>query len=66
RELYQSIRLAINQLSAEHRAVLVLRDIEGYSYEEIARMLNCSLGTVKSRLNRARQVLKQKVKSIVK
>jgi len=55
------VRLAMGELSREYRAVLVLREIEGYSYEEVADVLNCSLGTVKSRLNRARQILKQKV-----
>jgi len=55
------VRLALDELSREYRAVLVLRDIEGYSYEEVAAVLKCSLGTVKSRLNRARQILKQKV-----
>lgn len=61
RELSSLVRLALNELSAEHKAMLVLRDIEGYSYEEMAAILSCSLGTVKSRLNRARQLLKQKV-----
>lgn len=55
------VRLALGELPREYRAVLVLREIEGYSYEEVAAILKCSLGTVKSRLNRARQILKQKV-----
>lgn len=48
---------AINALSEEHRAVIVLREIYDMSYEEIARALHCSEGTVKSRLNRARKNL---------
>ena len=60
-ELDGFVRAALDELSAEHKAVLVLRDLEGYSYEEMAAILNCSLGTVKSRLNRARQQLRQKV-----
>jgi len=61
REFGDCVRAALGELSADHRAVLILRDIEGYSYEEMAVILNCSLGTVKSRLSRARQLLRQKV-----
>ncbi len=53
------VRAALDSLSAEHRSVLVLREIEGYSYEEVSRMLGCSLGTVKSRLSRARMVMRR-------
>ena len=59
KEFHGLVRSALNTLSEEHRAVLVLREIEGCSYEEIARMLGCSLGTVKSRLSRAREVLRR-------
>lgn len=50
---------AIGLLSLEHRSVVILRDIEGREYEEIARILNISLGTVKSRLSRARLALRK-------
>lgn len=50
---------AINSLSQEHRAVLVLREMYDMSYEEIARSLECSEGTVKSRLYRARKSLRE-------
>lgn len=63
-EFRSLVRTALDQLSYEHKAVLLLRDIEGYTYEEIASMLNCSLGTVKSRLNRARQVMREKIRQI--
>lgn len=43
------------RLSSHHREVFVLRELEGKSYEEIAEIMHCNLGTVKSRLNRARQ-----------
>ncbi|OPX84353.1 MAG: ECF RNA polymerase sigma factor SigE [Pelotomaculum sp. PtaB.Bin104] len=59
RELQQLIRSAVLSLSEEHRAVIILRDMEGYSYEEISRMMSCSLGTVKSRINRAREVMRR-------
>lgn len=59
KEFRSLIRAALDSLSYEHRAVLVLRDIEGYSYEEVSRALGCSLGTVKSRLSRAREVMRR-------
>ena len=58
RELREAIWEGIRSLSPEFRAVLVLRDIEGLPYEEIAQVLDISLGTVKSRLNRARNALR--------
>lgn len=59
REVRELVAAALTRLSAEHRAVLVLRDIKGMSYEETARILNCGEGTVKSRLSRARKKLKE-------
>lgn len=50
---------ALSELSYEHRVVIILRDIEGREYEEIAKILNISLGTVKSRLSRARLSLRK-------
>jgi len=61
RELQSIIQGFINALSPEFRLTLVLRDILGYSYEEIAKQLDCSPGTVKSRLSRARNYLKDKL-----
>lgn len=60
RELNEAIQECLNSLSPEHRMVLVMREIQGMSYEEIAGVMNCSLGTVKSRLNRARHSFKEK------
>jgi RNA polymerase sigma-70 factor (ECF subfamily) len=53
-----SIAWAIGKLGEEYRAALVLRDIEGYSYEEIAEILRCPIGTVRSRINRAREQMR--------
>lgn len=61
KEFRNMVREALWELSEEHRAVLVLREMQGYAYDEIARMLDCSLGTVKSRINRARQTLKKEI-----
>jgi RNA polymerase sigma-70 factor (ECF subfamily) len=54
RHLKEVIDRAVEKLPAHHRIVFVLRETEGKSYEEIAEITGCSLGTVKSRLNRAR------------
>jgi RNA polymerase sigma-70 factor (ECF subfamily) len=58
KEIKKTVTAAIDMLNEEHRAVIVLRDIQGFSYEEIAKITNCPEGTVKSRINRARQALK--------
>lgn len=58
REDVESLRNAIAALKDEHRKVIVLRDINGFSYEEIAQLTGSSVGTVKSRINRARTALK--------
>ncbi len=58
-ELRDTVREAIESMSEDHRQIIVLRDIEGYSYEEIAEMLGLEIGTVKSRINRARNAVKE-------
>ena len=55
----EEIRDAINALPEMYREIIVLRDIEGFSYQEIADLLECPAGTVMSRLGRARQKLRQ-------
>lgn len=54
RHLRELVDAGVRRLPAHHRQVFVLRELEGRSYEEIAELTNCNLGTVKSRLNRAR------------
>lgn len=58
-QVRESIRRAIGQLSPEQREVIMLVDLEGFSYTDVASILNIPMGTVMSRLNRARQKLKQ-------
>ncbi len=58
KELKTIVASAIGMLNPDHKAVLVLRDIQGFSYDEIARIVGCTEGTVKSRISRARAQLK--------
>ena len=63
-ELGARIQAAIAKLSAEHRQVIVLREVEGLAYEEIAALVPCSLGTVMSRLFYARKKLQEQLKDV--
>ena len=58
-ELRSAVAAGFNQLSEGHRQVLVLREIQGLSYEEIASVLELDIGTVKSRISRARSSLRK-------
>ncbi len=60
-ELQHIVQDCIGQLSVKLREPLVMYDIEGYAYEDISQILKLNLGTVKSRLNRAREALRQKL-----
>ncbi|HLJ62011.1 MAG TPA: sigma-70 family RNA polymerase sigma factor [bacterium] len=60
-QLDATIQRVLGTLSEDLRMVVVLSDVEGYSYEEIAMSLRVPLGTVKSRLHRARQILQQRL-----
>jgi len=55
----EQIRMAISDLPELYREIIVLRDLEGFSYQEIATMLSCPAGTVMSRLGRARAKLRR-------
>lgn len=60
------VTLAINSLPVEFRTVILLCDIEGFTYEEIAKIIDVPIGTVRSRLFRARNILKEKLLSYAK
>jgi len=62
REFYAHLHAAISDLPDDFRITIVLREIEGLAYEEIAQITNTSLGTVKSRIARARQRLQGQLK----
>ena len=61
-ELRRNLNRAIQELPEEMRSAVVLRDIQGFSYDEIARMLEINVGTIKSRISRGREKLREKLK----
>lgn len=63
-EARQAVRRALELLQEQDREILLLKDVQGLSYEEIAHVLNIPLGTVKSRLSRARLAFKEIWKNI--
>jgi RNA polymerase sigma-70 factor (ECF subfamily) len=65
-QLQQEVGRAIATVPEKYRMSLVLRDIEGLSYEEIAVVLNIPGGTVRSRINRARSMLKRKLQPLLR
>ena len=64
REIGERVRAAIDQLTPEHRAVILLREVEGLSYEEISRVMECAKGTVMSRLHYARKRLQELLQDV--
>ncbi len=60
KELSLYIQTVLDNMKPEHKTVIILRDMMGLSYEEISGVLNCSTGTVKSRLSRARTIFRKK------
>jgi RNA polymerase sigma-70 factor (ECF subfamily) len=65
KEFQQKVQGCINSLDDEFKAVLILRDIQGFSYDEISKMLKIAEGTVKSRLFRSREALKICLKKVI-
>ena len=65
KEIVQIINAALEALPEELRQAITLREIEGLSYEEISQAMNCPIGTVRSRIFRAREAISQKVKPVL-
>jgi len=65
RETGRLVREGLEQLDDDHRAVIVLRDLESFNYQQIAQILDLPVGTVKSRLHRARMELRERLKPMV-
>lgn len=63
-ELQRAIQQCIDALNPDQRLVLIMSDVEGYPYQEIADLLNTQLGTVKSRLSRARASVRQCLQAV--
>lgn len=63
-EQFRDIEIALSKLSIEYRESLVLRDIQGFTYDEISKILDLPAGTVKSRLSRARRKLRDELSKI--
>lgn len=64
-ERARQVHAALAELSEEFRTVIVLREMEDYSYEEIAAMLEVPVGTVRSRLHRARMLLREQLEGVL-
>ena len=64
-ERESAVQSALSLLSTEHRAVVVLKDLDGLRYEEIADVLHIPVGTVRSRLHRARSELRERLRGVV-
>lgn len=64
-ERARQVRAALDQLSPEHRTILVLREIDGCDYEQMAEILGLALGTVRSRLHRARLELRARLEPVL-
>ena len=60
-EVRRTLKDFIGELPEDMRAAVVLRDVEGFSYEEIAGMLDTNVGTIKSRISRGREKLREKI-----
>ena len=65
KEIRQRIEAALEELSENHRAVLVMRELEGLSYEEMAQVMGCSKGTIMSRLFHARRNMQKRLLDLI-
>ena len=65
KQIAETVNAAMAVLPEELRTAITLREIEGLSYEEIAEVMNCPIGTVRSRIFRAREAISAKVKPML-
>ena len=65
KEIQQQVQAALEKIALDHRQVVVLRHIEGLSYTEMSEILGCAEGTIKSRLHRARQELREYLRELL-
>jgi len=64
-ELARTVNHTVEQLPEELRKAITLREIEGLSYEDIATIMNCPIGTVRSRIFRAREAIAEKLRPLL-
>jgi RNA polymerase sigma-70 factor (ECF subfamily) len=65
RQVAQAVTEAIESLPADLRTAITLRELEGLSYEEIAEIMDCPIGTVRSRIFRAREAIAEKIRPLI-
>jgi RNA polymerase sigma-70 factor (ECF subfamily) len=65
KQIAQAVNDAVDALPAELRDAITLREIEGMSYEEISQMMNCPIGTVRSRIFRAREAIAERIRPML-
>lgn len=65
KEIAQAVNAAIEALSEDLRQAITLREIEGLSYDEIADVMNCPIGTVRSRIFRAREAIAERLRPLL-
>jgi RNA polymerase sigma-70 factor, ECF subfamily len=65
REIANTVNDTLKQLPEELRNAITLREIEGLSYEDIATIMNCPIGTVRSRIFRAREAIAEKLRPLL-
>jgi RNA polymerase sigma factor (sigma-70 family) len=65
KQIAQTVNQSMDQLPEELKAAIVLREIEGMSYEDIARIMDCPIGTVRSRIFRAREAIATELRPLL-
>ena len=65
KEIAQTVNETIENLPEELRSAITLREMDGLSYEEIAEIMDCPIGTVRSRIFRARESIAEKLKPLI-
>ena len=65
REILETIEDAVSRLPEDLRKAITLREMDGYSYEEIAQIMDCPIGTVRSRIFRAREVIAKDLRPLL-
>jgi RNA polymerase sigma-70 factor, ECF subfamily len=64
-QIVRAVNAAVEELPEELRMAITLREVEGLSYDEIAELMNCPIGTVRSRIFRAREAIAERLKTVV-